>query len=325
MMKLAQAVWGVLSKIILFCFNLLLKPFGKKMTPEQETSLLQFCKFAIIGVSNTIVSMCINFCILFMCGKFGWFVANEEYQAHLGNTIAFYLSVIWSFYWNSKFVFKAGDESEKRVWWKTLVRTYLAYSITGLGISNLISDLCIKSWGISKYIAVLINLVIAVPINFILNKFWAYNKKEDKNTSKSPAKVNKLGMVGALVLFISILLPFMSYTLPASTGNVTLIELGIVIPYVTLAINFAVLFLISFAGDNNRTGMGIVAGILLVFNTLVILMTDAFAKLLSKEALYRNLSDASFKISAGYIVLFVAIVLILGGVVVGASKARKEN
>ena len=323
MMKLAQAVWGVLSKIILWCFNLLLKPLGKKLTPEQETSLLQFCKFAIIGVSNTFVSLGINFCILFMCGKFGWFLSNEEYQAHLGNTVAFYLSVIWSFYWNSKFVFKAGDEGEKRVWWKTLVRTYLAYSITGLGISNLISDLCIKSWGISKYIAVLINLVIAVPINFILNKFWAYGKKENKN-SKTPARVNKLGMVGALVLFISLLLPYVTYILPAATGNITLIELDI-IPIVTLAINFAVLFLISFAGDNNIVGMGIVAGALLVFNTLVALITDVFTKLLSKEALYRYLSDASFKLSAGYYVLFVAILLILGGTVMGASRARKEN
>lgn len=169
-------IWNLLSRFIIFMVNLLLTPFHKKLTDEQAESFLQFCKFALVGVSNTLVSMGINFCILFMCGEMGWFASDEKYQAFLGNTVAFFLSVLWSFYWNNKFVFKE-DEGQKRVWWKTLIKTYFAYAFTGLVLSNVISYLCIDKWGINKYIAVLINLVIAVPINYVLNKFWAYGQK----------------------------------------------------------------------------------------------------------------------------------------------------
>ena len=94
------------------------------------------------------------------------------------------MSVLWSFFWNNRYVFKE-QEGEKRVWWKTLIKTYLAYAFTGLGLSNLISWLCIDMWGINKYIAVLINLVLAVPINYVLNKFWAYGQKGQKAQEKT--------------------------------------------------------------------------------------------------------------------------------------------
>lgn len=165
--------------------NLLLKPFHKELTADQERAFLQFCKFAIVGVSNTLVSLCINYSLLFISGKLEWFDGAKTPRAFLGNSVAFFLSVLWSFYWNSQYVFKEDEDSEKRVWWKTLLRTYAAYAFTGLVLSNLISWLCIDKFGISEYIAVLINMVIAVPINFILNKFWAYGQKKVNNKNLS--------------------------------------------------------------------------------------------------------------------------------------------
>lgn len=179
--KIGSKVWNLLSRFIIFMVNLLLKPLHKKLTKEQEESFLQFCKFAIVGVSNTLVSMGINFCILFVSGKLGWFGGRKTPRAILGNSVAFFLSVLWSFYWNSRYVFKEDDSAAKRVWWKTLLRTYAAYAFTGLGLSNLISWICIDKLGINEYIAVLINLVLAVPINFVLNKFWAYGQKKTKS------------------------------------------------------------------------------------------------------------------------------------------------
>ena len=185
--KVGGKIWNLLSRFIIFMVNLLLTPFHKKLTDKQAAAFLQFCKFAIVGVSNTLVSMAINFCVLFACGKFGWFTASNQvkYQAFIGNTVAFFLSVLWSFYWNNRFVFKEDENGEKRVWWKTLIKTYLAYAFTGLGLSNLISWLCIDMWRINKYIAVLINLVLAVPINYVLNKFWAYGQKGQKAQEKT--------------------------------------------------------------------------------------------------------------------------------------------
>ena len=182
MTAILSKIWSLLSRFILWCFNLILKPFGKKMSSSQEESLLQFCKFGIIGVSNTLISLIINWIILAILGTAGLFPNADKY---IGNTVAFFLSVLWSYYWNNKYVFKEDENAKKRVWWKTLIKTYLSYAFTGLVLSNVVSYVCVDILHINKFIAPLINLVISVPINYIMNKFWAYGqKKGDKDESE---------------------------------------------------------------------------------------------------------------------------------------------
>ena len=89
------------------------------------------------------------------------------------NTVAFILSVLWSFMLNSIFVFKK-EEGEKRNPWKTLLKTYIAYGFTGIVLNNILSFIWINIFGISKYIAPLINLIISIPVNFFMNKLWAF-------------------------------------------------------------------------------------------------------------------------------------------------------
>ena len=81
-----------------------------------------------------------------------------------------------SFILNSKFVFK---QDAKRNFWKSLFKVYASYSITGLFLTAILIHIEEEIFGIPHYIATLMNLVITIPINFILNKFWAYkdNKK----------------------------------------------------------------------------------------------------------------------------------------------------
>ena len=90
-----------------------------------------------------------------------------------GNVTAFLLSVLWSFYWNNKYVF-AQDGGAERVWWKALLKTYLCYGFTGILLNNVLSWIWITKLGISKFAAPLINLIISVPLNFMLNKLWAF-------------------------------------------------------------------------------------------------------------------------------------------------------
>ena len=87
--------------------------------------------------------------------------------------IAFILSVLWSFYWNNKFVFTARD-GQKRNLWQALIKTYIAYGFTGIILNNVLSHVWINVLGISKFVAPLINLIISVPLNFIINKLWAF-------------------------------------------------------------------------------------------------------------------------------------------------------
>lgn len=173
--SIGSKIWKVFERFVLFCLRLILKPVQKELTPEQEQAFMQFVKFALVGVTNTLMSTFINWGTLLLLDQLGGFEGIDKY---IGNTVAFILSVLWSYMLNSKFVFKESEDGEKRVWWKTLLKTYAAYAFTGLGLSNIISWLCVDVWGISKYIAPLINLVISVPINYVMNKFWAYRQKD---------------------------------------------------------------------------------------------------------------------------------------------------
>ena len=131
-------------------------------------SLVQFIKFGIVGVSNTLISYILNILVLMALSSF-----HVHWDYIVGNLVAFFLSVLWSFYWNNKYVFTL-EEGKTRSIGKALLKTYISYSITGIFLTNILSYVWIDMLNISKYIAPLINLIISVPLNFIINKFWAF-------------------------------------------------------------------------------------------------------------------------------------------------------
>ena len=186
--KIGSTLWKYLSRFILFCLNLLLKIVGKKLTPEQEQAFLQFCKFALVGVSNTLLSGAINALTLILLGKAD-LLQSYHMDVYCANVVAFLLSVLWSYYWNNRYVFTEKEGEPKRVWWKTLLRTYVAYAFTGLLLANLMSYIMVDRLGINKFLAIILNLFIAVPINFLINKFWAYGeKKQPEKEEQDPEK-----------------------------------------------------------------------------------------------------------------------------------------
>ena len=157
----------------------------------------QFIKFGLVGLSNTLVSQ-----VIYMI-----FTTLGLYPV-LANIIAFVLSVLHAFYWQNRIVFKEDENAEKRVWWQVLLKTYSAYAFTGLFLNNVLlvvwldlikienftppltellngRGIGIENHDLAVYIAPLLNIPINVPLNFIINKFWAYRQK------KSPAKDNE--------------------------------------------------------------------------------------------------------------------------------------
>ena len=74
-------------------------------------------------------------------------------------------------------VFRA-KEGEKRDWLPALLKTYVSYAFTSLFLSEVLLALWVKVLGISAYIAPLINLLITVPLNFVLQKYWAFREKQ---------------------------------------------------------------------------------------------------------------------------------------------------
>ena len=127
--------------------------------------IIQFIKFGMVGAINTVLSYGIT--------NLGYYALNLHEQ--ICNIIAFLITVFISFLLNSKFVFNKGNE--KRSFWKSLLKVYASYSITGLFLTAILLYVEEEIFGIPHYIATLMNLVITIPVNFILNKFWAYKDK----------------------------------------------------------------------------------------------------------------------------------------------------
>ncbi len=146
-------------------------PDGRAQEEEKRLeTAVQFVKFCAVGVTNTAVSYAVNVAVLKLLEPLA---LSWDYVA--ANTAAFVLSVLWSFYWNNRFVFREGGE--KRSVWRTLLKTYVTYGFTGLVLNNLLSWLWIDAVGLSKYLAPLLNLAVSIPVNFLLNKYWAYREK----------------------------------------------------------------------------------------------------------------------------------------------------
>lgn len=91
----------------------------------------------------------------------------------LASILAFIISVLNSFYWNNKFVFKKGED-QKRSIIQSLAKTYISYAFTGLILQNVFLFLLIDIWHLSKYLAPFFCLVLTIPLNFVLNKLWAF-------------------------------------------------------------------------------------------------------------------------------------------------------
>ena len=160
-------LWEILDKML---YAIFIRFLHLKFLENRWDGFMQFVKFGVVGVTNTVISYTLNVLVLFACAKLHIF---ERYDYILGNTIAFLLSVLWSFYWNSRYVFGL-EEGEKRSPWKALLKTYISYGFTGIILSNILSYVWIRVFGISKYLAPLINLVVSIPVNFLMNKLWAF-------------------------------------------------------------------------------------------------------------------------------------------------------
>ena len=125
-------------------------------------SIIQFIKFGIVGFSNTIIS----YAVYFFCVWIGM-----HYQ--LANIVGFIISVLNAYYWSSRFVF-VKQTGEERGLVSSLIKTFVAYSFTGIALSAILLWLLIDKMALSEYIAPLLILLITVPLNFILNKYWSF-------------------------------------------------------------------------------------------------------------------------------------------------------
>lgn len=140
----------------------------KFLLAGKSESFVQFVKFCIVGLSNTAVAYFLNIAILIMLKDAEW-----RWDYIFANVSSFTISIFWSFFWNNKYVFKEKPD-EQRNKWKALGKTFLSYGFTGYILSSILLFVLVDVFEISKYIAPLLTLIITVPVNFLLNKLWAF-------------------------------------------------------------------------------------------------------------------------------------------------------
>jgi len=161
-------IWDFFEHIGRVTVDAILGMFKIKVSDKKWTAFMQFTKFGLVGVTNTFISYFIYLIFLFALGK--------EYYL-VGSVVGFIVSVLNSFYLNDKYVFKKKEEVNRSKY-KALLKVFLSYASTGLILSNILLIIFIDYLYVPETIAPLVGLLITIPINYIMNKVWAF--KDDK-------------------------------------------------------------------------------------------------------------------------------------------------
>ena len=136
----------------------LLNKLGITDLKSFKAFVMQFIKFGIVGVSNTLIGWAFYYSLIFF---------GVHYL--LANLIGFVIATLNSFYWNRKYVFKQTDGKKST----QLIKVFASYGFT-LFLSTTMLFLIVDIIGLSEFIAPLISIIVTVPLNFMLNKFWAF-------------------------------------------------------------------------------------------------------------------------------------------------------
>ena len=170
--KAAACLFSAARKITEKLFRLA----GHELTDETWTTVEQFIKFCLVGVTNAAVSYITHCVVLF------FIEGKVPFDYLISSTCGFILSVLNAFILNNRFVFKEQNTSTRDIL-ISLLRTYESYALTGLLFNYGMLYLFCDVLGMSKYIAPLVVMAISTPANFLLNKFWAFRKKKHSNES----------------------------------------------------------------------------------------------------------------------------------------------
>lgn len=134
----------------------------------------QALRFALVGCGSGVVNFLAYNGVLAMLRMLKLF---PQVDYLLALAAGFVLSVLWSFLLSRKFVFTSAAERAVP-WHRALIKMYVVYGITGVGLSTLLAVLWVRVLHIPKEIVTLINDILCFPVTFLLNKYWAFSKKK---------------------------------------------------------------------------------------------------------------------------------------------------
>ena len=162
MNKIGKSLWNWLDSSGRKVVSWFLGIFHIQISEEQWNNFMQFVKFGLVGLSNTMISYIV-------------YVIFVLFGAHylVGSITGFIVSVLNSFYWNNKYVFKK-QEGEHRSIWRALLKVFMSYAFTGLILNNILLVILVDYCKVPELIGPIITLLVTIPLNFIMNKLWAF-------------------------------------------------------------------------------------------------------------------------------------------------------
>ena len=122
--------------------------------------MVQFLKFEMVDVVNTAIGLGRYYVFLWL---------GLHYQ--IANICSWLISVYNAFYWNNKYVFKNNAK-----WWHALIKTYISYGAS-LIAGMIMLWILVEKLYVSELIAPLCTLLLTIPLNFVMNKFWTFRSR----------------------------------------------------------------------------------------------------------------------------------------------------
>lgn len=137
--------------------------------------MVQVLLFTLVGFSSALVNLGIYNLVLWGLQFLGWL---PDIDFLIAQFFGFVISVAWAFWFNRRYVFCTPSAP----WKESLIKVYVVYSITGIGLSSLLSLLWVHVYGIPKEVVTLVNDILCFPVNFLLNKYWSFRKTKKSQT-----------------------------------------------------------------------------------------------------------------------------------------------
>lgn len=128
----------------------------------------QFIKFGIVGISNTLISLSVTYGFIFLSHEIKLAI-DENWLIFTSSFVGFIVSVLNSYYWNNKYVFQKTNAGNL----KPLLKSYICYGTTWM-LSYFLTFIFADLMCISIILVPILSLIITIPLNFLMNKFWAF-------------------------------------------------------------------------------------------------------------------------------------------------------
>lgn len=133
--------------------------------------LIQFFKFGMVGVSNTLLSLGVTY-LMMAVFRYG-FSLDNIWTLDAATTVGYIAGVCNSYFWNKRYVFRNSTEKDGR---KVFSRMFICYGVTYF-LSMLLMNVLVNTLHVPSVIAPIPRLLLTIPLNFAANKLWAFKDR----------------------------------------------------------------------------------------------------------------------------------------------------